>query len=160
MTREFQDALGRAWTINISCSSLKRIAAHAGFDVADISNGKALDIFSGNTTHLLDVLWPLVLADAEKRDIDADSFGDGLRGDCIATAVEALKSELLDFFPSARRRLVIRLLDRMSAIVEQANQRAEQEIDSVQLAMANGGTLPTSVPACSESTQIAGLSAN
>jgi hypothetical protein len=160
MAREFQDALGRAWTINISCSSLKRIAAHAGFDVADISNGKAIDIFGGNTTHLLDVLWPLVATDAEKRGIDSDSFGDGLRGDAIAVSSEALKTELLDFFPSARRRLMIRLLDRMSAIVEQASQRAEKEIDNVQLTMANGGTLPTNAPESSASTQMTGVSAN
>ncbi len=158
MAKEFRDELGRVWTIHISCSSLKRIAGHAGFDIADVGNGKAIDLFGGNTSHLLDVLWPLVKADAEKRGIDQDSFGDGLRGDSVSDATAVLKEELLSFFPTARRRLLHRLLDRMEKIVEQANQKAEEEIDNVQMATATGGTSPISALESSGSIPMAGPS--
>ena len=160
MASEFRDDLGRAWNIHVSCSALKRIAAHAGFDIADISNGKAIDLFGGNPTHLLDVLWPLVKADAEKRGIDIDSFGDGLRGDALSTATDTVKEELLAFFPTPRRRLMERLLARMEKIVEQSLVTAEKEIDNVQMPSAIGGTLPTSAPESSESIPTSGRSAS
>jgi len=150
MTREFQDALGRAWTINITCSSLKRITANAGFDIAEIGNGKALELFSGSTTHLLDILWPLVAADAGNRGISEESFGDGLRGDAITGTVKALKEELLDFFPSARRHLMQRLLAKMETVLGQAGEKALADIDAAQASLVTGGNSPTSVRESSE----------
>jgi hypothetical protein len=160
MAREFKDEQGRAWTVHISCSSLKKIQASAGFDFADISNGKAIDMFGGNSTHLLDVAWPLVKADAEKRGIDLESFGDGLRGDAVAEAIAVLKEELLSFFPSTRRLLMKRLLDRMEVIVSQQVEKAVKDIDSVQLDTVNGGMLPIKPQASLESTPTIGVSGN
>lgn len=160
MAREFKDEQGRAWAVHISCSSLKRVAANAGFDFADISNGKAIDMFGGNATHLLDVLWPLVKADAEKRGIDHDSFGDGLRGDAVAEATAVLKEELLSFFPSTRRLLMKRLLDRMEVIVSQQMEKAASEIDNVQLGTVSGGTSPIRQQESLESTPTIGVSEN
>jgi|688.fasta_scaffold65264_10 hypothetical protein len=158
--KEFKDDMGRTWTVHLSCASLKRVAAHAGFDIADITNGKALDLFGGNTTHLLDILWPLVKADAEKREIDIDSFGDGLRGDCMADAAAVLQEELLTFFPSQRRALMQKLLAKMEKVVAEASVELEKEIESVQLHTVRGGNSPTSVQESSESTQTNGLSGN
>ena len=158
--REFKDDMGRSWSIHISCASLKRVEAHAGFDFADVGNGKAVEMFGGSTTHVLDVLWPLVQADAEKRGIAYDSFGEGLRGDCLTDAIAALKEELLSFFPSSRRRLMQKLIERMDAIVEQAGQQAEVEIGNVQMGTVTGGISPTSAPESSASTQTDGPSAS
>jgi hypothetical protein len=155
--KEFRDELGRAWTIHVSCSSLKRVAAHAGFDIADISNGKAIDLFGGSTTHLLDVLWPLVQADAESRGIGYDAFGDGIRGDAAAVATEAFKEELLSFFPTTRRNLLARLLERMEKIAAEAAIQAVKDIDNVRLNSVSGGTLPTSAPESLASTPEAGV---
>lgn len=155
--REFRDALGRAWNVHMSCSSLKRSAEHAGFDIADISNGKAVELFSGNVTHLLDILWPFVKADAESRGISHDSFGDGLRGDSITSAIAVLKEELLDFFPRDRRALMEALLRKMEAVVKEASEQAVRDIESAQPVLVSGGTLPTSAPESSESVPTTGL---
>jgi hypothetical protein len=153
---EFKDDMGRSWRIHITCASTKRITAHAGFDFADISNGKAVELFGGDTKHLLDILWPLVKADADARGIDFDSFGDGLRGDCLADATAVLKEELLTFFPSPRRLLMRKLVAKMEKIVDEAGQKVQQEIDNVQMPTASGGTLPTSAPESLESLQTTG----
>ena len=155
---EFKDDLGRPWRVHITCASNKRIAAHAGFDFADIANGKAVELFGGDTAHLLDILWPLVKADADTRGIDYDSFGDGLRGDCLVDATTVLKEELLLFFPSPRRLLMQKLVAKMEKIVSEASQKVQQEIDNVQMPTASGGMLPTSAPESSESLQTTGPS--
>lgn len=158
--REFKDDMGRSWSVHVSCGSLKRVEARAGFDLADVSNGKAVELFSGSTTHLLDVLWPLVESQAQQRDIDEGSFGEGLRGDCLAEATAVLKEELLSFFPSARRKLMQRLLARMDKIVEEMSEQAEQAIESVQIPSASGGTLPIDARESSESAPTIGHSAS
>lgn len=158
--KTFKDDLGRSWSVHLSCASLKRVAEHTQFDFADISNGKAVALFGGDTTHLLDILWPLVKADAESKGINYDSFGEGLRGDALAAAAAVLKEELLDFFPSSRRALMELLLRKMDAVVQQASEQAAKEIENVRLSTESGGKSPTSAPESSESTQTIGASAN
>lgn len=154
--KTFVDDRGRTWAVHITCGSLKRIAAHAGFDIADISNGKAVDLFGGNTTHLLDILWPCVKATAERDGVTYDEFGDGLRGEALSSATAVLKEELLDFFPPSRRALMAKLLARMDKIVGEALQKAAEDIDTVQLPSVTGGTLHTSAQESLESAPTTG----
>lgn len=158
--REFKDDMGRSWNVHISCGSLKRVAAKAGFDIADISNGKAVELFSGNTTHLLDILWPLVESQASERAIDETSFGEGLRGDCLADATAVLREELLGFFPSQKRSMMQRLLEKMDKVVQEMAERADLAIESVPMPSVSGGTLPTAAQESSASAQTSGPSAN
>jgi hypothetical protein len=131
----------------MSCTSLKRVVAHAGFDIADIGNGKAVEMFGGSTTHVLDVMWPLVAPEAEKRSVTYEDFGEALRGDTLTHAIAVIKEELLAFFPSSRRKLMEKLIARMDAIVEQAAEKMESEIANVQMPTATGGSSPISVQA-------------
>lgn len=141
--KTFKDSLGRDWSIHLTCGSLKRAAGYAGFDIADITNGKAVAIFAGDTAGLLAVLWPLVERDAKAKGINEEQFGDGLRGECIDWATEALKEELLDFFPPQRRELMSVLLRKMATLVREAQQKAEQEINAFQATSVDGGTSHT-----------------
>jgi hypothetical protein len=158
--REFKDDAGRSWNIHLSCASLKRVAAKAGFDLADFSNGKAVELFGGTTTHLADVLWALVESQAQGRQIDETSFGEALRGDCLSDAVAVLKEELLSFFPSQRRKLMQKLLAKMDTVVEQMAAKAEVAIENLQPPSESGGSLPIAVLESSASAPTSGLSAS
>lgn len=157
---EFKDGLGRPWTIAITCGSLKRIEEHAGFDLADISNGKAIELFTGNHRTLLPILWPLVRASAEAKSIDFDNFADALWGQGLENAIAAVKEALLDFFQPSRRPLIHALIAKMEAVMAAATEQGMAEVESARLDTVIGGKQPSTAPESSESTQTAGPSEN
>ena len=157
--KTFKDALGRDWSIHFSCGSLKRLAAAVGFDLADMRNNKAVELFCGDYTHLNDILWAMCKKAAGELGISEESFGDGLRGDALTAATEVMEAELLDFFPLSRRLLLGRLLARTKEIQATAMEQAGRDIEALAVS-ASGGQSPTPVPDTAVSTQTIGLSAS
>jgi hypothetical protein len=158
--KTFKDALGREWSFHFTCGSLKRLAASVGFDLADMKNNKAVELFCGDYTHLLDILWALCKKTAGELGISEEQFGEGLRGDVLSEATEALEAELLDFFPLHRRQLLGSLLARAKEMQAAALAQAARDIEALQVGSDSGGQSPTLRLVTAESTPTAGLSAS
>lgn len=154
----FRDGNNREWTIAITCGSLKRIEEHAKFDLADISNGKAVEIFTGDHHHLVDVLWPLLKVQCEAKGITQDDLAESIWGKAIEDSIAAIKAALLDFFPPSRRPVIQAAVEKMDQVMKAAVEKGLAEIESVQLVTESGGSSPTSAPDSSASTQPTGPS--
>ena len=155
---QFKDSLGRPWTLAITVGSLKRIEAHAGFDIADISNGKAVSLFTGDHRDLVPVIWPLISKQAEANGIDVDNFSDALWGEGLANATAAVKEALLDFFPPDRRPVIRAMTEKMDAVMKLAIEKGLIEMESVQVVSEPGGSSPISAPESSDSDPTSGPS--
>jgi len=161
VVQQFKDGAGRSWTIAITCGSLKRIEANAGFDFADISNGKAVEMFSGNHREVMAVLWPLVKVQADSQNITPDMIEESLWGEPLEDAIRALRGALLDFFPPSRRVLVAKLLTKMDEAVTTIFTKAEADIlkdIEGQSDTPTGGTSHTDAPESLESIPMDGPS--
>lgn len=141
--RTFKDEDGREWSIHITTMALKRVFDYAKFDLADLSNNRAVELFTGQTTYLLDVLWPLVQKQAEEKSISLEVFGNALRGDSIDAAIEAIRDELMGFFPSKKRALMVPLLLK----IDEAMAAAPKTMESLQVTTELGGASPTTAQA-------------
>jgi hypothetical protein len=155
---QFKDSLGRPWTLSITVGSLKRIEAHAGFDIADISNGKAVLLFTGDHRDLVPVVWPLVKKQADEKGIDEENFSEALWGEGVASAIAAVKEALLDFFPPDRRPVIRAMTEKMDAVMRLAVEKGLVEIASVQVVTDPGGSSPISAPESSDSDPTSGPS--
>ena len=133
--RVFIDEENREWNIHITTMSLKRVFEHSGFDIADLSNGKAVELFTGQTTYLLDVLWPLVRTEASTKGVSMENFGDAIRGDSVDRAIDVLREELLGFFPSKKRAMAVPLLKKIDAAMDEA----PAQMEKIQVSTDSGG---------------------
>jgi hypothetical protein len=154
----FRDGNNREWTIAITCGSLKRIEQHAKFDLADLDNGKAYQIFAGDHHHLVDVLWPLLKGQCEAKGITQDDLSDSIWGKAIEDSIAAIKESLLDFFPPSRRPLAQAAVTKVEKELKLGVELGIARIESDPIVTDSGGIALTSAPESSASTQTTGPS--
>ena len=122
----FTDATGRSWEITINVATIKRVRDVCGVDLLDLGDGGVMARLASDPVLLADVLF--VVCDAERRGTPED-FAGGLAGDAIERATEAMVEELLEFFPSKKRVLLRKAVDRMQEMEQKAIELASRKLD-------------------------------
>ena len=79
---------------------------------------------------LVDVLWTMIEPQAERKGVSAEAFAAGLGGDAIGAACEALLEAIIDFFPSAQRRIVLKLLEVTRLCAEKTKKNFDELCDA------------------------------
>ena len=106
----FPDSTGRTWALTINTAAVKRVRTQLDVNLlAIIEDG--FKLFSDLTTDfvlLVDVLYVLCKAEADQRNVSDEDFGRSMAGDCLGKAADALIEELVDFFPDARKRTMLK----------------------------------------------------
>ena len=108
--RSFKDSVGRLWPVEINVAAIKRVRGLLGVDLIKLFDDemKPLAELVNDPVRLVDVLYCLCKPEADARGISDEDFGRALAGDVITQAVDAFVEELIDFFPDARRRNLLR----------------------------------------------------
>jgi len=102
--REFRDNVGRAWSIEINVASLKRVKNLVGLNILDMLDPSSnVRQKIADPCVMADVLYALVMPQADARSINDEQFGAALVGESIDAGCNALREECLDFFQSDRR---------------------------------------------------------
>lgn len=96
--RKFTDLKGREWSITLTVSTIRRIKELAGVDLLDLASNPYLRMYE-NPVLLAEVLFAACKPDADLRNVAPEDFGDGLAGQPLEDATEALMREYADFFP-------------------------------------------------------------
>jgi len=170
---KFKDTEGREWLISINVSTIKAVKEKAGVELLDVgSESGGLAKLYTDPIMLAGVVYTLCEEQAKNRNLTPEQFGQGLAGDVITNAYEAITEELVNFFPSPRHRKRIRaVMDKMkdaesklddlvdakmdSPAMDQAIaaeiQKAEETMDRQ---LAKCGNSSSNVPESSESTQV------
>jgi hypothetical protein len=125
---KFKDALDREWTVTISVAEIETIQTETGIDFGRPGNFERL---VGDTKTFAGVLWVLLADQAAAKQLDAKAVKQGLVGDAVERAIEAVAEELIDFFPSAQR---VPLQALMSAISQRAGLIQQQAAAAVERA--------------------------
>jgi hypothetical protein len=129
----FKDALQRDWTVSINVLAVKRIKAKLDIDLLDSTKGELLLSLADDPVSLCDMLWILCEEEATKRGIGDEDFGRSLAGDAIDRATTAFLEELVDFFPSGKRRILETMLACLKTFQALASNRALAMMDSPEL---------------------------
>lgn len=125
----FTDTRGRRWRTDLNVAKVKAVKADAGVDLLDLDSGLPTQLRE-NPVLLVDALWVVVRDQAEPMGVDDEDFGRGLGGDALDSATTALMQGLIDFFPSSRRPLLLKVLRKTLDLEAAVVRRHEQALDS------------------------------
>lgn len=179
--REFRDDQGRPWLVALTVAAADRVRGLVTIEVTDDveqpdgsvqrqTRTEPLDIIdAGNISRTLEVLrsryakigeilYAICRQQVEDKKLTKEQFLDGLRGDALDSAVQALEEELIDFFPQRLRKMVRLLAAKMTALAGELLDQAEAQLEAttVETLVAASGMSSTRPPASSVSTQETG----
>jgi len=131
--RTFKDNAGRAWSVQINVDALKRVRSLLDVDLLEVLEGKLIDRLSGDPVFLCDVLYAVVKPEADAQKVSDEDFGRAMGGDALDGATAALLEELVDFFPSPRRKVLRKAMDKLGVFQAKALAVAEERLASPEL---------------------------
>lgn len=126
----FKDKTGREWIIDLDVVTCRAIKKSHGVDLANYHDGNAHRVLWSDDEKLVNVLWDLVEAQAQREGIDAESFGKSLNGDALAAALDAIQAAVVGFTRPDRRELVRQIQAKASQITAKMIAKAAAEISS------------------------------
>jgi len=134
----FKDANGRDWALDINLDARNQVkervkieidGQEVPFDLLDVKAAQRIAVIGDmqEAATVGQVLWALCREQAEKANIDERSFYKAIKGDVWDAACDALKRELVDFFPKDRRTLLASAMEKAEQIramlIEQSTAR-------------------------------------
>jgi hypothetical protein len=141
--------------------SVKRQTRQVPFDLIDAGTiNRTLEVLRNNYGKIGEILYAICRGQVEERKLTKEQFLDGLRGDSLEAAQQAIESELVDFFPPGLRKMVGLMVAKVREMAATLMGQAEAELETTTVAelLARSGTQSTNVPASLASTPANGPS--
>lgn len=131
--KTFTDNQGRTWTLTINVDAVRRVRSLAKVDLLSAIDGELLQKLSDDPVLLCDVIYALAKPEADAKSISDEDFGRAMAGDAIDKATTALLEELVDFFPSQRRGLLAKVLEKLKKLQGMAVKAVETKLEGTSL---------------------------
>lgn len=153
--KTFLDNTGRTWAVSVHVDSIRRVRDLTGVNLANSLSGEFFERLATDPLLLCDVLFALVKPEAEALGVSDTSFAQGIAGDAIDRATEALVEGLADFFPHDRRTLLRKAVAKLKTLERMVYDEAGRRLESVSLEdelktlLSMSGSSSTSSPASS-----------
>ena len=128
--KQFKDSVGREWSIAVNVGSAKRVRDVIGVDLFKLFSDECERVLS-DPCLLVDLLYVLCEQQAKETVISDVQFGEGMVGDCIDAAANALLEAVADFFPQAKRMTLRKLLTKSQGIAAKMLTAADQALDQI-----------------------------
>ena len=138
--KSFTDNLGRTWTLVVNVAAIKRVRALCGVDLNAIveidrnnnPTAELLERLSTDPVLLVDVLYAVCKPECEQKGVTDEEFGAAMAGDAIEQATAALLDEVVDFFPTAKRAALQKILAATRRIKALAQKKLENILGSAE----------------------------
>jgi len=131
--KTFQDNAGRSWTVNVNVDCIKRVKSLLDVNLLDAVEGKLLERLVADPVLLCDVIYVVCKPEADKQNVTDEQFGQAMAGDAIDAATTALLEDLVDFFPSGKRKVLAKALAKLKVVESKAIQLADERLDDPKL---------------------------
>ena len=125
----FKDVNGKSWTVAVTVGSAMRVKEMCQIDLLKLDESLYAEL--GDPYKLVGVLYALCMKQAESSSITPEQFGEGLCGDAIEHATDALLGAVADFFPSRRRTLLQKMTTAIKGVESLQLQKAETALENV-----------------------------
>lgn len=175
--KEFKDDEGRPWRLALTVGSALRVKdlvtveiedeqeADDGtvtktkrtvpFDLVDLGTiHQTLTVLRNQFSKLGEVLYAILMKQVDERKLTREEFLDGLRGDSLEAAANALESEVIDFFPQRLRRMVASMAQKFDELTDKIVEGAEAQMATIDVSALSGissGKPPASLASTQES---------
>jgi hypothetical protein len=130
--KKFIDASGREWSIVVNVGTAKLVRDLTQVDLFNLFSSEAQRVFS-DPILLVNVLYVLVSSQCKERAVTEESFGESLYGDAIENASTAMLEEVANFFPSGRRQIALKTLQKTTAAQKEMEAKAMTAIEALDL---------------------------
>jgi hypothetical protein len=97
MSTSFKDTDNRTWSLELNVATLKRVKSLTEVDLLNIQDGSTLMELSRNPMQLVDVLWAIVMPQAQPMGVNDEQFGTALGGMALRDASEAFLEAITNF---------------------------------------------------------------
>lgn len=131
--KTFTDNANRTWTIAINVATIKAVKGILGVDLLSVVDGQLLERLGNDPVMLGDMLYVLCKQQADAQGVSDEQFGAALAGDAIEAATNAFLQELVDFFPTAKRAILSKLLGKLRTLEGKALDAMSRKIDSQEM---------------------------
>jgi len=176
--REFKDEEGRPWRLALTVSAALRVRdmvtvdvdetdadgrptgnrKPVPFDLVDVGTiAQTFQVLRGQFAKIGEVLYAMLIRQAEERKMTKEQFLDGFRGDSLEAAAKALEQELVDFFPLRLRTMIGLLAAKMDEVAAEMLDQAKAGLEAMK-APPLSGTPSGRPPESSESIPASGPS--
>lgn len=129
----FKDANGKSWTISVTTNAITRARDLAHFDLISVAENKGAIEKLSDPVLLVNVLFAVCKPEADAARITDEQFAEGLIGDGLEAAANALLEDLADFFPKHRRAPLKSALEKIRQIQVKAAEMQVKRIESPEL---------------------------
>jgi hypothetical protein len=143
---EFKDNNGKPWSIVLDAPTIFGVrrdtcdregCKHKAGDCAGVDlagpDGVAYESLAADPCLLVNVLWLLCKKQAAEAGVDEPQFASGLTGDAIDQATAAMLAGIADFFPPAKRALILAVIAKNNKMREMGMAKALAKIDDPDL---------------------------
>lgn len=137
--KSFKDVNGKDWIISISVGSIKRVRDLLGINLLDCIKSNLIDDLKSDPITLVDVLFCLCKEQADKAGISDINFGEAMAGDALEQATDAFLEELINFFPSQKRELLAKAMEKVREAEKVAMARAEKQLEELDVSNLTSG---------------------
>jgi len=109
--QSFRDNRGRVWGLSVTVATMKRVRALCSVDLYKVieiedtgePRSELLTKLYNDPILLVDVLYAVCKPEADKLGVSDIDFGEGMAGDAVDAAANALLDELVNFFPAVKK---------------------------------------------------------
>jgi len=105
----WKDADGREWSTAVNIGTVRRVKELTGTLLTDAADTDLIERLNIDVMLLADVLYAVCQPICVERSISSAQFGELLAGTVIDRACASLMQDIVDFFPSGRREIVMRI---------------------------------------------------
>jgi len=131
--QKFVDRAGRIWIVDLDNTTLRRVKTLTGVQLLEAIDGDLITRLSTDPLLLGDVLFAICKPQADQQNITDESFGEGLAGNSIDDATNALLEALINYFPESRRRLLRKAAEKQKMIETRGLSAIERRLDDPNL---------------------------
>jgi hypothetical protein len=128
----FKDSKGREWQVCLNLGTARQCKRDLGFDFMAGGEDHPILKLSADVVLLGDVLWALCQKQAVERGVTEQDFAEGLLGDSLDAATDALSRAFTDFCPNPKRRETLaRLWAKLRDVEDLQLERAARTLETL-----------------------------
>ncbi len=139
LSHQYKDTKGQVWTLNVNIGDYLKLKNTLNIDIAESfdndNNWMAMIAAHENLSLLLSMIDILTAGERDTRGLTLDQMYEGIDGDVVADATEAMIEAVVLFLPAHKRKALRLVVDSVKVGMEKAVEHQEKAAAEMLLAV-------------------------
>jgi hypothetical protein len=130
---QFTDECGRTWSLKVNVNSYQTIRDDHGVDITDMSEGQTswMSTLADDMPTFLAILCVLTEVERGERELSLEEFFEGLGGDVLVEATDAILQAVVNFLPVHRRLAFTKIMEKIKLGHEMVGLKVAAGVDKM-----------------------------